>query len=282
MVKKDLSLKSFGLNTNNDTYIIAEIGINHGGDLKKAEKLIDSASRTGCDAVKFQTYKTSDRAPKDNKSIFEILKKCELKLDDFKYLKTYSENKNLDFFSTPFDKESSDYLIDIGVKILKISSFDLSNKLFLKDILKKNITIILSTGMAELNEIEVAYNILSNENKNIILLHCVSSYPTLEKDSNLLNILALKDKFKNVIVGQSDHTNDIKVPLYAVALGARVIEKHFMISKNDKCVDAPVSIDENQMKTLVREVRKLEEIKGKPTFGLTDSQKNSLIFKRNS
>lgn len=282
MVKKDLSLNSFGLNTKNDTYIIAEIGINHGGDLKQAEKLIDSASRTGCDAVKFQTYKTSQRAPKNNKNIFEILKKCELKLDDFKHLKTYSENKNLDFFSTPFDKESSDYLIEIGVKILKISSFDLSNKLFLNDIQKKNITIILSTGMAELDEIKNAYEILSNETKNIILLHCVSSYPTLEKDSNLLNILELKNNFKKALIGQSDHTDDIKVPLYAVALGARVIEKHFMINKNDECVDAPVSIDENQMKTLVKEVRKLEEIKGKPTFGLTESQKSSIIFKRNS
>lgn len=275
-------LRNFGLNTKNHNYVIAEIGINHGGSLEKAEMLIESASRTGCDAVKFQTYITEKRAPKNNKKIYNILKKCELSFKDFEYLKKFSEKRKIEFFSTPFDLESLNFLCDIGVNIVKVSSFDLTNRIFLEHISKTNRTIIISTGMGKLNEINNALDILSKNSNKIILLHCVSSYPTQEKEASLANILELKSKFKDVIIGQSDHTNDIKVPLYAVAVGARVIEKHYMINKDDDCIDATVSISENQMLDLVTEIRKLEKIIGSPIYGVTESQKNSLIFRRSS
>lgn len=283
VISKDQNLlKNFGLNTSNHNYVIAEIGINHGGSLKKAEMLIESASRTGCDAVKFQTYITEKRAPKNNNIIYDILKKCELSFKDFEYLKKFSEKRNLEFFSTPFDSESLNFLCDLGVNIIKVSSFDLTNKIFLEHISKTNRTIIISTGMGKLNEINNALDILSKNTNKIILLHCVSSYPTQEEEASLANIIELKSKFKDVIIGQSDHTNDIKVPLYAVAVGARVIEKHYMINEDDDCIDAPVSISENQMLNLVSEIRKLEKIIGNPIYGVTESQKNSLIFRRSS
>lgn len=280
--KNEKLLKDFGLNTLNHNYVIAEIGINHGGSLKKAEMLIESASRTGCDAVKFQTYITEKRAPKNNKKIYDILKKCELSFKDFEYLKKFSEKRKLEFFSTPFDYESLNFLCDIETNIIKVSSFDLTNKTFLEHISKTNKTIIISTGMGKLNEINDAFKTLSKNTNNIIILHCISSYPTQEQEASLANITELKNNFKDVIIGQSDHTNDIKVPLYAVALGARVIEKHYMINKDDDCIDAPVSISENQMLNLVTEIRKLEKIIGRPVYGITEAQKNSLIFRRSS
>ena len=133
------TLKNFGFNTSNPTYIIAEIGINHGGDLSLAKKLIISAAKTGADAVKFQTYTTELRAPKGNKKIFNILKKCELPMKNFEILKNFSETIGIDFFSTPFDNESADFLNSIGVNIFKIASFDTANI----PLLKKLITLMI-------------------------------------------------------------------------------------------------------------------------------------------
>lgn len=275
------NLKKFGFNTNNRTYIVAEIGINHRGDVGVAKKLIESAARTGADAVKFQTYLTGKRAPKNNKDIFKILKGLELPFEAFKELKDYSKNCGVDFFSTPFDKESVEYLEKIETDLYKIASFDVVNHQLLEEVSKTGKPVIMSVGMSNLNEIENAYNILKKGTKNIAILHCISSYPTPEEKSNLSNIYEIQKKF-NCIVGQSDHTNDIKVPIYAAAAGAQILEKHYKIDEDFECIDSPVSITEIQMKKLVDEVRKLEKIFGHENFEVKEIEKSAQIFKRPS
>jgi len=274
-------LKDFGFNTDNRTYIIAEIGINHRGDINIAKQLIDSAVRSGVDAVKFQTYITEQRAPKGNDEVFKILKDLELPFEAFKELKEYTKQYGVDFFSTPFDKESVDYLESIGMDLYKIASFDIVNHQLLREVAKTGKPVIMSVGMSNLNEIEEAYNILKNGTNNIAILHCISSYPTIEKDSNLSNIYKIQKQY-DCIIGQSDHTNDIKVPIYAAAAGAQILEKHFKIDDDFECVDAPVSITEIQMKKMVEEVRDLEKIFGNEDFGLREAEKGAGIFRRPS
>ena len=274
-------LKDFGFNTDNRTYIIAEIGINHRGDINIAKQLIDSAVRSGVDAVKFQTYITEQRAPKGNDEVFKILKDLELPFEAFKELKDYAKQYDVDFFSTPFDKESVDYLESIGMDLYKIASFDIVNHQLLREVAKTGKPVIMSVGMSNLNEIEEAYNILKNGTNNIAILHCISSYPTIEKDSNLSNIYKIQKQY-DCIIGQSDHTNDIKVPIYAAAAGAQILEKHFKIDDDFECVDAPVSITEIQMKKMVEKVRDLEKIFGNEDFGLREAEKGVDIFRRPS
>ncbi len=261
------------------TFVIAEIGINHEGNLKKAKKLIDSAVRAGVDAVKFQTYITEKRVKK-NSPIFNILKKCELSFKDFEILSNYSKNKKIEFMSTPFDFESFQFLNEIKVSKIKIASFDTVNLNFLKKISNFNKEFIMSVGMSNLNEIKKAYGVLKKNKKNkVSLLHCVSSYPTMEKDSNLNCIKTLKENF-NCTIGQSDHTNDIFVPLCAVAMGAEIIEKHFMINKSMRCVDRPVSITEIQMKNLIQNIRRFENSLGKDFFGVRTVERAAKAFRR--
>jgi sialic acid synthase SpsE len=272
------NLRSFGFNTDNQTYIIAEVGINHGGDIELAKKLIESVARTGADAVKFQTYLTEKRVPKES-PIFDVLKKCELPFEAFAELQAYAENLNIDFFSTPFDEESVDYLHSINCDLYKIASFDVVNKTLLKKVASLKKPVIMSVGMANLDEINTAYKILKSRTSDIAILHCISSYPTEEKDANLSAIFKLKESF-DCIIGQSDHTNDIVVPLNAVAAGAQILEKHFKIDDNMDCIDAPVSITEKQLKELVDGVRRIEKIFGAPIFETRECEKSALIYRR--
>ena len=267
---------------NQSPYVIAEIGVNHEGSLNTAKKLIDSAAKTGCDAVKFQTYITEKRAPNANNQIRELLKKCELPFEDFEILKRHSEENNIQFFSTPFDKESLDYLESIDTQVYKIASFDVENKKFLKQIANTQKPVIMSVGMASLDKIEEAHRIITSINQNLAILHCVSAYPTDELNANLGIIEVLKNRYKDCIIGQSDHTVGIKVPLYAVAMGARIIEKHYKIDEDMECIDNVVSISENVMKKLVYEVRELEKIIGDHNKKIIDDETDLLEFKRYS
>ena len=182
--------------------------------------------------------------------------------------------------STPFDLESFYFLKSLNVSKIKIASFDTVNKKFLKKISKNKTNFIMSVGMSSLSEIRKAYNILSNKSKNkVSLLHCVSSYPTKERDVQLNCISTLKNNFK-CTVGYSDHTNDIFTSFSAVAMGAKIIEKHYMINSNMKCVDKPVSITENQMKKLVLNIRRFEKSLGDGYFGVRKNEKAFKIFRR--
>ena len=210
---------------------------------------------------------------------FKILKDLELPFEAFKELKKHAEKYQLDFFSTPFDKESVEYLESIETDLYKVASFDVVNHRLLREVARTGKPVIMSVGMSNLEEIEKAFSILSEGTKNIAILHCISSYPTLENDSNLSNIYKLQEKF-GCIIGQSDHSNDIKVPIYAVAAGAQIIEKHFKIDENFDCIDAPVSITEVQMKKLVEEIRTLERVFGYESFGVRGVEKDTEAFRR--
>lgn len=250
-----------------------------GGDISVAKELIDSAAKAGADAVKFQTYITEKRTPA-NSPIFDILKKCELPFEAFKELKEYSEGKGVTFFSTPFDEESVDFLESINIELYKIASFDVVNKPLLSKIAATGKPIIISVGMSSVEEIKAATDLLSAKNPNIAILHCISAYPTREEDANLGSVHYLGSNFQNFVIGQSDHTQDILVPLYAVAAGAKILEKHYKIDENMECVDAPVSITETQMANLVSEVRRLEKILGNGIPHLTISQQPIEQYRR--
>jgi len=272
------NLKEYGFKSKNLFYTIAEIGINHNGNLKNAIKLIKSAKKSGANSVKFQTYTTEKRVSK-NSPIFDILKKCELSQNDFKIIKSYADDIKIDFFSTPFDIESVDFLNSIGVNKYKVSSFDINNFDLLRKIASKKKTVIMSIGMANIKEVNKAFKFLTKSKIKIAILHCISSYPLDPYDANLNVINRLKKNY-NSIIGYSDHTNSIEVPLYAASMGAQIIEKHFTINKRDKVVDKVVSIDEKQMKKLSLELNKLSKILGSDYMGLRKSEKVAEQFKR--
>jgi N,N'-diacetyllegionaminate synthase len=259
------------------TFIIAEAGVNHNGSVETAKKLIDAAVEAGADAVKFQTFKAdqivSMTAPKAEYQIrttgkretqFGMLKKLELSEKAHRELFLYCKKKKIMFLSTPFDIESVDFLNKLGLGIFKIPSGEITNLPYLKKIggLKKKI--IMSTGMADMREIEEALKILidcGTPKENITLLHCSTDYPTAMRDVNLLAMLTIRDAFK-VKVGYSDHTPGIEVPVAAVALGASIIEKHFTLDKNMKGPDHKASLEPDEFKAMVKAIRNIEKALG--------------------
>jgi sialic acid synthase SpsE len=272
-------IQTLGIQQKNNVFIIAEIGINHGGDLRLAKQLVDSAVKAGVDAVKFQTYLTEKRVQKDS-PIFDILKKCELPFEAFRELKSYCESKDVLFFSTPFDAESVDFLESIGISVYKLASFDIVNFELLKKIATTGKPVILSVGMSSISEIRKAVDTLKQGTNKIALLHCISAYPTHEDDANLGAVNSLIQHFPDCVIGQSDHTSDIQVPLYAVAAGAQILEKHYKISSDMDCIDAPVSISEEQMVELVNQTRRIERILGEGIPHSTEVQKSTEQYRR--
>ena len=260
-------------------FIIAEAGINHNGKIKEALRLVDAAKKANVSAIKFQTYKTEKRTKK-NSPIFDILKKCELEYSEFKVIKDYCDEKKIIFFSTPFDIEAIDFLETIKVKLYKISSFDIQNYELIERVIKTKKPCIFSTGMSSLSAITNTNNLFKKKNIETGILHCISSYPNKDDSSYLSNINFLKNRFKCEI-GISDHTNDIKIPIYGNLLGATIIEKHLKIDKKHKCVDAPVSITGKQFHVLKNEIDNITRILSKVSFGTRKEEKGSKIFKRN-
>lgn len=258
-------------------FIIAEAGVNHNGSIELAKKLIDAAVKTGADAVKFQTFKTesiiSKFAPKadyqkknteHNESQMDMLKKLELSYKDFKYLKKYCDSKGIMFLSTPFDLDSALFLKNIGLEIFKIPSGEITNYLLLREIGSYEKKVILSSGMADLGEIEDAIDVLTEfgtPRRNITVLHCNTEYPTPYEDVNLKAIATIKKSF-NIKVGYSDHTVGIEIPVAAVAMGAEVIEKHFTLDKNLKGPDHKASLEPEEFKVMVSAIKNIEKAMG--------------------
>ena len=259
---------------NNKVLIIAEAGVNHNGSYENAKKLILAGAEAGVDYVKFQTFKASKLVSKDAKkadyqkrntndessSQFEMLKKLEMPEKWHYDLIKYAESLNIKFLSTGFDEESIDFLESINIDLYKIPSGEITNKPFLEHISKKKKQIIISTGMANLEEVRAAIEVLQNNGtpkSSITILHCNTEYPTPMLDVNLKAMLSLKEEFE-VNIGYSDHTLGIEVPIAAVALGAKVIEKHFTL---DKCMEGPdhkASLDPLELKQMVKSIRNIE------------------------
>jgi len=248
-------------------FIIAEIGVNHNGNVETAEKLIDVAKQAGADCVKFQTFVSEEEISKNaplaeyQKGKFsnqlDLVKNLELTENDFKNLKGYAENLELEFLSTPFDEGSVDVLEKIRVVGYKISSGDLNNIKLIKKIASTKKPIILSTGMASFEEIKESISWLQEEKTYYALLHCVSCYPTNIEDCNLLAISTLKEKF-GVIVGFSDHTIGNEAALIATALGAKIIEKHITLDKTMNGPDHLMSMEPREFQKFVTSIRKAE------------------------
>ena len=249
-------------------FIIAEAGVNHNGDTELAMQLIDAAKDAGADAVKFQTFKTENLLSKNimvpkhvesKESLFDTIRGLELSEEAHCMLSEYCKQKGIVFMSTPMDNNSVDLLEDIGVPVFKVASCDLDNLPLLKYISKTEKPIILSTGMGSISEVGEAIEVIkSNGNSDIILLHCVSAYPPKVEDVNLRAMETLGNAFK-LTVGYSDHTIGINIPLAAVALGAKVIEKHFTLDRNMEGPDHAVSADPDDLERLVSGVREIEE-----------------------
>jgi N,N'-diacetyllegionaminate synthase len=296
------------------TFIIAEAGVNHNGDIELAKKLIDVAVEAGADAIKFQTFKAkklvSKKADKADyqkqttdvaESHYEMIKKLELDIETHKELIWYCKEKEILFLSTPFDLESIDLLNDLGLEIFKIGSGEITNLPYLHKIGSLQKKVIMSTGMADLGEIEDALNVLikaGTKREDITLLQCNTEYPTPYTDVNLKAMQTIRDAFK-VKTGCSDHTLGIEVPIAAVAMGACVIEKHITLDKTMDGPDHRASLEPHELKSMIQSIRNIEvalgngikepspsEIKNKPIarksiVSATDINKGDLFTENN-
>ena len=249
--------------------IIAEAGVNHNGNKLIGKKLIDAAKRAGADCIKFQTYKSKKLTTKKAKRFwswdgekkkngtqhdsYSILDSFEYK--DYKYLADYCKKKGIEFQSTPFDIESVKLLQKLKVETYKIASCDITNHQLLKEVAKTKKPIFLSTGAANIFEIEDAVKIINKYHKKIVIMHCTLCYPTKVSDANLKSITFLKKKFSNYNIGLSDHTLETLTPVLAVSMGAMAIEKHFTINKKlKKSADHWLSVNEKELSKIVNEI----------------------------
>lgn len=276
----------------NKTFIIAEAGVNHNGSLDLAKKLVDVAKSCDCDAIKFQTFiaknvvsKFAKKAQyqitntKNDENQLEMIKKLELSFADFSELKKYCDKKDILFLSTPFDLESIDFLADLKMPIFKIPSGEITNLPYLRKINSLKTKVILSTGMANLEEIEIALKILKDS--DVSILHANTQYPTPAEDVNLLAINTIKDKFK-VNVGYSDHTLGIEIAIASVAIGAKIIEKHFTLDKNMAGPDHIASLDPSELKAMVLAIRNIEKAFGDGIKKPSKSESSNIAIVRKS
>ncbi len=257
----------------NKVFIIAEAGVNHNGSIELAKKLIDMACEAGVDAVKFQTFKAENLVSKNaqkaeyqkqttdsEESQFDMIKKLELDVQMHKELITYCNNKNIIFLSTPFDHDSIELLNDLGLEIFKIPSGEITNLPYLRHIGKLNRTVILSTGMAGIGEIEDALDVLieaGTKKENITVLHANTMYPTPMEDVNLKAMVTIGNTF-DIAYGYSDHTLGIEVDIAAVAMGASCIEKHFTLDKTMDGPDHKASLEPDELRDMVKAIKNIE------------------------
>ena len=256
------------------TFIIAEAGVNHNGSIELAKKLVDVAVEAGADAVKFQTFKATNIVSKNaqkaeyqkknmndgDNSQFNMLKKLELDVKTHRELILYCQQENIMFLSTPFDHESIDMLDKLGLEIFKIPSGEITNLPYLRNIGKLGKKIILSTGMADIGEIEDALDVLMEEGtkkEDIVVLHANTMYPTPMEDVNLKAMVTIGNTF-DIDFGYSDHTLGIEVDIAAVALGAKCIEKHFTLDRTMEGPDHKASLEPNELKAMVKAIRNIE------------------------
>lgn len=281
------------------TIIIAEAGVNHNGSMAAAKQLIDVAADAGADYVKFQTFKaeklvspTAEKAAYQKANIgdadstqFSMLKKLELSEADHRELIKHCHQKNIRFLSTPFDEESANFLYELQIPLFKIPSGEITNKPFLQHLAAKGLPIILSTGMATIEEIESAIQVLEEKGlsrEKITVLHCNTEYPTPMKDVNLLAMNHIKNTI-GVAVGYSDHTLGIEVPIAAVALGATVIEKHFTLDRTLPGPDHAASLEPQELKAMVSAIRNIElAVSGSGIKEPSESETKNIIVGRRS
>ena len=274
----------------NKPYIIAEIGINHEGNYSLAKKLVFEANKAGADAVKFQVFKPSTLAiekSKKNKlqkknsgkeSLFKIWNRVCLKFSSLKKLRDYAKKLKIDFICTPFDFESLQLVKKLNLNAIKIASSDITDIPLIIEISKINKPVILSTGMANTKEITKAVNCLKK--KNLTLLHCVSMYPCEFKNANLKRIISLKKNFNKYTIGYSDHCKNIDASIFALSLGAMVIEKHFTLDKKREGLDHSLSADPIDLKTICEYAKNINNLSGKNKIKPSYKERNFIKYFR--
>lgn len=282
-------------------FIVAEAGINHNGDLDIAKKMIRLAKRCGADAVKFQTFRAEEIVsnPKEaysyktrgkiiKESMYKMFKRYEFNPDDYRIISDYCRKMNIIFFSTPQNISDLEILLDIGVPAIKVGSDDLVNLPLLEYYAQKKLPIIISTGMSYMSEIEDAVKGIKKYNDKLAILHCVSSYPAISEEINLISINTLRSRFPGAVIGFSDHSAGITACIGAAALGVKILEKHFTLSKSMKGPDHAFSMDPRELSALVRETRYIERAMGNSDAPLSKNEmkmrklcRRSLVAARN-
>ena len=274
-------------------YIIAELSANHGGSIERAKQSIEKVAKTGVSAVKIQTYTPDtmtinsdlpDFLVKDGlwagRTLYDLYSEAYTPFEWHKELFKHASDNKISIFSTPFDESAVDLLEELDTPAYKIASFEIVDIPLLKYIAKKNKPILMSTGMATLEEIENAVNTVRKETEaDLLLFHCISSYPTVTADSNLNNLTKLKKKF-GVHVGLSDHTTNNIASLTAIGMGAVAIEKHFKVDDKECGPDASFSLNLEQIQSLVKECNQAWMAKGGNDFSRSASEEQNLVFRR--
>jgi len=274
MEYKQLTAKDLGISRTDNVFFIAEAGINHNGSVENAKKLIDMAKRCGADCVKFQK-RTVERiltkeglekpynsenafAPKygDHKRVLELSE------DQFRELKRYSDEVGILMTASGWDEESVDFLFELGVPFFKMASADLTNFPLLEHTAKKGLPMIISTGMADMETVRQAYELVSVHNSKVAVLQCTSSYPTLNEDIHLNVIPRYIKEFPNAVIGYSGHEKGIAISLAAVALGAKIVERHFTLDRTMKGGDHAASLEEPGLSKLIRDISVIETALG--------------------
>ncbi len=276
------------------TYIIAEAGVNHNGDVENAKRLIEVARTAGANAIKFQTFKAEEasgiyankadyqKSPDNDDSQLKMIRKLELPFDVFYELRDYAKEKGIDFISTPDGTESLKCLLDIGVPFIKIGSTEVTNIPFLKELGNTGKPLVLSTGMSTLGEVEKAVAaVFSTGNKNLALMHCTTAYPTAIGDVNLRAMVTMREAF-GLDVGLSDHTTSCEAAIAAVALGAKYIEKHITLDHGMEGPDHKASMEPAEFSEYVKAIRNTESLLGDGVKKPTDEELNIMEDVRRS
>ena len=288
-----MKINNFDL-SKNETYIIAELSANHGGEIAIAKASIKAAKEVGANAVKLQTYTAdtltlnSDKEDFiikggtlwDDKKLYDLYKEAYLPWEWHAELFAYAKELGIDIFSSPFDKTAVDFLEEFNPPAYKIASFEITDHSLIRYTAAKQKPMIISTGIATIDEIQDAVDICREVgNNDIILLKCTSAYPAPLEDANLKMIPNLAETF-GVISGFSDHTLGTTAPIVAVTLGAKVIEKHFILDKSIGGADADFSMDKEAFATMVQAIRDTEKLLGKVDYSMTEKKRKSRQFAR--
>lgn len=287
-----MNIKNRKIGEGQSAYIIAEMSANHAGKIENAKKIIHAAKESGADCVKIQTY-TADTMTIDcdneyfkisgglwdGYNLYNLYKEAYTPWEWQAELKAEAQKVGIDFLSTPFDKTSVDFLESIGLEFYKIASYELVDIPLIEYIASKKKPIIMSTGMGTLAEIEEAVLAIKKYHDNIVLLRCASAYPAITDEMNLKTMRNMKETF-GVEVGLSDHSMGSVGAVTAVAMGASVIEKHFCLSRDIKNPDCDFSMEPQEFKNMVSDIRQAEKAIGNINYGATEQEKNSVLCRR--
>lgn len=286
------------INNYTKPYIIAELGSNHNGDMKLAKKLISQAKEAGANCVKFQSWSknsifskkkyednyfvTDDYRDRNDFTLEQIVEEYSISEDELLSMKKFSDEIGIDCTSTPFNKKEADFIVDeLKTPFIKVASMDLNNYPFLEYLAKKKKPMVISTGLSELYEIDKAIKTIENQgNKQIVILHCVATYPPKDSDVNLNNIKTLMTSYPNYPIGFSDHTLGTAIPLASVSLGACLIEKHFTLDKEMDGWDHKISATKDEMKAIVEGSSKIVKAMGSYRISATETDEKKREFRR--